>query len=149
MITLKTILRGPNAVPCLTSRNGAFATASVNSYFEKLASEYGLLLRQYGRVQMRCSGMITAQAQEITKLRSGVIRLRAEVMIGVTRLAFEREDRAALEDVLVAADLVICQTGCVSHDAYWRVQDHCKRTGKQCVLVDQPTAIKVRQMVSA
>ena len=51
------------------------------------------------------------------------------------------EDEAALEASLVAADLVICQTGCVSHDAYWRIQDHCKRTGKQCVLVNQPRAM--------
>ncbi|WP_426074935.1 DUF2325 domain-containing protein [Janthinobacterium sp. DSP2-3-3] len=51
------------------------------------------------------------------------------------------DDAAALEAGLVAADLVICQTGCVSHDAYWRVHDHCKRTGKQCVLVDQPQAM--------
>ncbi|MGK5067920.1 DUF2325 domain-containing protein [Janthinobacterium sp. RT4P48] len=51
------------------------------------------------------------------------------------------DDAAALEASLVAADLVICQTGCVSHDAYWRVHDHCKRTGKQCVLVDQPQAM--------
>ncbi|PIG26244.1 uncharacterized protein DUF2325 [Janthinobacterium sp. 35] len=51
------------------------------------------------------------------------------------------DDVAALEAGLVAADLVICQTGCVSHDAYWRVHDHCQRTGKQCVLVDQPQAM--------
>ena len=51
-------------------------------------------------------------------------------------------DAVALEASLVAADLVICQTGCVSHDAYWRVQDHCKRTGKQCVLVEQPQALQ-------
>ena len=49
----------------------------------------------------------------------------------------------ALEASLVAADLVICQTGCLSHGAYWRVQDHCRRTGKQCVLVAQPDAAKV------
>ncbi|AOG22512.1 DUF2325 domain-containing protein [Acidovorax sp. RAC01] len=36
---------------------------------------------------------------------------------------------------LAAASLVICQTGCISHDDYWRVQDHCRRTGKECVLV--------------
>ncbi len=52
------------------------------------------------------------------------------------------QDAAALEASLVAADLVICQTGCVSHDAYWRVQDHCRRTGKQCVLVGQPQAMQ-------
>jgi len=48
---------------------------------------------------------------------------------------------AVLEASLVAADLVICQTGCVSHNAFWRVQDHCRRTGKQCVLVSQPDAL--------
>jgi len=51
------------------------------------------------------------------------------------------EDDAALEASLTAADMVICQTGCVSHDAYWRVQDHCKRTGKKCVLVEQAQAL--------
>ena len=60
------------------------------------------------------------------------------------------DDAAALEAGLVAADLVICQTGCVSHDACWRVHDHCQRTGKQCVLVDQPQAMHfVRKEVLA
>lgn len=52
-------------------------------------------------------------------------------------------DPTALDASLVAADLVICQTGCVSQGAYWRVQDHCKRTGKQCVLVANPEALRV------
>lgn len=51
----------------------------------------------------------------------------------------EEHSTAALEATLAAADLVICQTGCVSHDAYWRVKDHCKRTGKRCVYVDKPS----------
>lgn len=55
----------------------------------------------------------------------------------------DEQDGPALEASLVAADLVICQTGCVSHDAYWRVQDHCRRTGKQCVLVEQPQALQL------
>jgi hypothetical protein len=46
---------------------------------------------------------------------------------------------AQLEPQLAAADLVICQTGCVSHDAYWRVKDHCKRHGKRCVFVETPS----------
>ncbi len=45
-----------------------------------------------------------------------------------------------LESTLAAADLVICQTGCVSHNAYWRVKDHCKRTGKRCVFLESPSA---------
>ncbi len=47
---------------------------------------------------------------------------------------------AQLEAGLAAADLVICQTGCVSHGAYWRVKDYCKRTGKQCVFVEKPSS---------
>jgi hypothetical protein len=34
---------------------------------------------------------------------------------------------------------VICQAGCVSHNAYWRVKDHCKRTGTRCVFVESPS----------
>ena len=61
------------------------------------------------------------------------------------------EERApAISDVplhtsMAAADWVICQTGCISHDDYWRVQDHCRRTGKPCILVDQaalPSAVQ-------
>jgi hypothetical protein len=50
------------------------------------------------------------------------------------------EDSAsALDANLAAADLVICQTGCISHNAYWRVKDFCKRTGKRCVFVENPS----------
>jgi len=31
---------------------------------------------------------------------------------------------------------VICQVGCISHNAYWRVKEHCKRTGKPCLYVE-------------
>lgn len=44
-----------------------------------------------------------------------------------------------LDATLAAADLVICQSGCISHNAYWRVKDHCKRTGKRCVFIDTPS----------
>lgn len=50
------------------------------------------------------------------------------------------EDSAGqLDASLAAADLVICQTGCISHHAYWRVKDYCKRTGKRCIFVDNPS----------
>ncbi|MBB1624734.1 DUF2325 domain-containing protein [Achromobacter sp. UMC71] len=58
----------------------------------------------------------------------------------------ENTDGDTLEASLVAADLVICQTGCVSHGAYWRVKDHCTRTGKQCVLVDKPEALTALEL---
>lgn len=50
------------------------------------------------------------------------------------------DNSSALDANLAAADLVICQTGCISHNAYWRVKDFCKRTGKQCVFVENPSA---------
>jgi hypothetical protein len=51
----------------------------------------------------------------------------------------EEDSDAKLDATLAAADLVICQTGCISHNAYWRVKDHCKRTGKRCVFVETPS----------
>lgn len=52
---------------------------------------------------------------------------------------------AAVEQVVAQAttEWVFCQTGCLSHDAYWRVQDHCRRTGQACLLVDAPQAAHV------
>ncbi|EJN10150.1 DUF2325 domain-containing protein [Herbaspirillum sp. YR522] len=50
---------------------------------------------------------------------------------------------SALEASIAGADLVICQTGCLSHGAYWRVHDHCRRTGKTCVMAAQPATFRV------
>lgn len=57
----------------------------------------------------------------------------------------EEDAVAKLDASLAAADLVICQTGCISHDAYWRVKDHCKRHGKRCVFVDKPSASSLQR----
>jgi hypothetical protein len=51
----------------------------------------------------------------------------------------EEEKAGRLEHQLQAADLVICQVGCISHSAYWRVKAHCKRTGKPCLFVEMPS----------
>ena len=51
----------------------------------------------------------------------------------------EHDNIQQLDATLSAADIVICQTGCISHDAYWRVKDHCKRFGKRCVFVETPS----------
>ncbi len=40
-----------------------------------------------------------------------------------------------IDGALAAADLVICQSGCISHNAYWRVKEQCKRTGKPCIFM--------------
>ena len=60
----------------------------------------------------------------------------------------EEESLTKLDSTLAAADLVICQTGCISHNAYWRVKDHCKRTGKQCVFVDNPGTASLKRALS-
>lgn len=49
------------------------------------------------------------------------------------------DNQGALDSSLAAAGLVICQAGCISHNAYWRVKDFCKRTGKKCVFVENPS----------
>lgn len=49
-------------------------------------------------------------------------------------------DEAQLNEALAAADLVLCQTGCLSHDDYWRVQDYCARSGKRCLLLAKEDA---------
>ena len=52
------------------------------------------------------------------------------------------EDNAhRLDAQLTAADMVVCQTGFLGHNAYGRVKDHCKKTGKRCVYVDKPGAV--------
>ena len=60
----------------------------------------------------------------------------------------EEESAAKLDATLAAADLVICQTGCISHNAYWRVKDHCKRTGKQCVFVENPGSASLKRALA-
>jgi len=52
----------------------------------------------------------------------------------------DTDDLTRIEQSVRAADLVICQAGCISQDAYWRVRDHCRRTGKPCLLVEHPKA---------
>ncbi|MBB3225128.1 DUF2325 domain-containing protein [Pseudoduganella umbonata] len=165
--------------------------------FDQLLREHAALLRAHGEAQARCSEVIRAQATEIARLDAQAMRLRMELVKRETALAWAREDRAALEQLvpglpkravqarqvealqarvrelsdelhrrdvrqafaparashveelegleedLAAADLVICQTGCMSHGAYWRVQDHCKRTGKACVLVENADALHI------
>lgn len=119
---------------------------------QQLMNEYHALIRHHGQTQARCDALVRAQAAEIARLQGQVMRLRAAVIVRDTALDWERAqallavactagDAAADEEPglgasAAAADLVICQTGCISHGDYWREQDHCRRTGKTCVLVN-------------
>jgi len=163
---------------------------------DRLSGEHMMLMRAHGAAQARCSALLRTQAGRIAAIEAQLIRARAAAIRAQTALAWEREDRAALEAALPglgrrvtmgrqiaalqarvhdlthalqrrdpaaqpgsrdtalpldkgleaslqAADLVICQTGCMSHGDYWRVHDHCKRTGKLCMLVDQPDGLQI------
>ncbi|WP_322047609.1 DUF2325 domain-containing protein [Paraburkholderia sp. J67] len=67
---------------------------------------------------------------------------RAIESAGVRLVRTDCSDAVRLDSGLADADLVICQVGCVSHGDWWRVKDYCTRTGKPCVLVDQPEALQ-------
>ncbi len=43
-----------------------------------------------------------------------------------------------IDAAIASADAVVCQTACVSHAAYWRLKDACKKQGKPCVFVQSP-----------
>lgn len=106
--------------------------------------EHLVLCRAYGAVQERCSQLLAQQRAEIERLQAQAVRLRAAVIVRETTLALAREDHARLVARLMgeadrgalAADLVICQTGCLGHGDYWRDQDRCRRTGQGCVFAD-------------
>ncbi|MBL8430160.1 MAG: DUF2325 domain-containing protein [Dechloromonas sp.] len=52
-----------------------------------------------------------------------------------------------IDGVLAAADLVICQAGCISHNAYWRVKEQCKRTGKPCIYMKNGGASGLSRLI--
>ena len=142
---------------------------------DQLVLEHRALMCVYGSAQARCTQEAASQALAVRRMQAQLMRLRAQVIVRDSQLAWEREDRQRLlaaiadwpepglaprqepphpdanahadaewlEHSLRCADLVVCQTGCVSHGAFWRVEDHCKRTGKPCVLVEQPGALRI------
>ena len=131
---------------------------------EQLAHEHGVLLRQHGTLQRRWTELEHRRQADVAQLHALIVRLRAQVLIQDSRLLWEREDRATLpteaamapaqpidhaEDMplhwltrgLLAVDLVICQTGCISHGGYWREHDRCKRLGSTCLLEEPKTFV--------
>lgn len=114
--------------------------------------------RLLGAAQQRCSAVIAAQQRRIEQLEAQMLRMRAAVVLRTTAQAWSQPrgvaaiaegDAKALEESLQAADLVICQTGCLSHGEYWRVRDHCRRSGKTCVMVEQPEALRIVRLERA
>lgn len=50
----------------------------------------------------------------------------------------QEESLHRIDAAVASADAVVCQSGCVSHAAYYRLKDACKKLGKPCVFVQSP-----------
>ena len=50
----------------------------------------------------------------------------------------QEESLHRIDAIVASADAVVCQTGCVSHAAYYRLKEACKKLGKPCVFVQSP-----------
>lgn len=126
----------------------------------EIARLQGELVRLRGELLARETALAYLR-QDMAALRDGIPGLPARVTLAqrvesltrrVQELMRERlrrqvvpvpADADAANLVGAAAmDAVICRTGCVSHDDYWREQDQCRRTGEQCVLAEQPQAVQ-------
>jgi len=135
--------------------------AELNQLREAQDQEAGLAAQaEGGEGGESASGLAAAPASEVQQLSACAVLCVGgrQAVVPVYRQLIERtggrflhhdggeEDAVAMLDAsLAAADLVICQTGCISHDAYWRVKDHCKRHGKRCVFVDKPSASSLQR----
>ncbi|MCX8017730.1 MAG: DUF2325 domain-containing protein, partial [Rhodocyclaceae bacterium] len=50
----------------------------------------------------------------------------------------EEQSLHRIDAVVSSADAVVCQAACVSHAAYYRLKEACKKLGKPCVFVHSP-----------
>ena len=50
----------------------------------------------------------------------------------------QEEHLHRIDAAIANADAVVCQAGCVSQAAYWRLKEACKKLGKPCVFVQSP-----------
>ena len=131
--------------------------ALVRAQAAEIGRLQGQVMRLRAAVIVRDTALAWERSQRVDALRIGLQNLarerlqwqwrdaraaaRAEAEQGAC--AMPGSDLGALEASCAAADLVICQTGCLSHGDYWRVQDQCRRTGQTCVLVEQSAAARV------
>ena len=54
-----------------------------------------------------------------------------------------------IDAAIANADAVVCQSACVSHAAYWRLKEACKKLGKPCVFVQSPGVGSFARSLSA
>ncbi len=61
----------------------------------------------------------------------------------------QEESLHRIDAAIANADAVVCQSACVSHAAYWRLKDACKKLGKPCVFVRSPGVGSFARSLSA
>ena len=70
-------------------------------------------------------------------------RYRAIVESAGGRFAFHdgglEDNVQRLGQRLLAADVVVCQAGCLNHEAYKRVKSLCQRLDKPCLYLKRPS----------
>lgn len=131
------------ATPALTRRSAM--VRHINALVERVGALSRECLRWRMAAEHRAAGV--AISESATRAGSGA---QAQSPCAPLRPAAPRREAARLLDAqLAAADLVICQTGCLSHDDYWRVQDHCRRTGKACLLVEHSLSARQAEVLAA
>ena len=110
-----------------------------------LAHEHGVLMRQMGGLQSRCTELLRSSAVHVAALEGDNLRLRAELVLlrtsvfwGLGAATVLRRDRplAMKPRPPVAsgtreAQVVICQTACVGHAHPWLEEDgQCRLNGQ-------------------
>jgi len=61
----------------------------------------------------------------------------------------QEESLHRIDAAIANADAVVCQSACISHAAYWRLKDACKKLGKPCVFVRSPGVGSFARSLSA
>ena len=114
-----------------------------------LIAEHAVLARALGTAQRRFTAEAAAAEARIAALQRELAQMRSErtqmlALLGRLAQALPAAPRrrggrtpdaepVATHAAWVEADRLICQTGCRSDGAPWRVEDRCRRSGVRCV----------------
>ena len=122
-------------LPPLPPPSGLAILARAKDQLRAMQQENAVLINALAKAQQRTSVCISSLHGQVQDQSSLLMRLRGALLLKETELMCVRDDMAALLHASgQAADLVICQTGCVSHNQHWLDGTDCKRTGQPCVL---------------
>ena len=122
------------------------ATCNEWTMARELAQEHGVLMRQIGGLQSRCTELLRSSSSRVAALEGENMRLRAELVLlrtsvfwGLGAAAVLRRrspavrSRPPVEAGAREAQAVICQTGCVGHAHPWLdTEGQCRRSGQAC-----------------